>query len=281
MNLREKFVSTFGGTPDGRWVAPGRVNLIGEHTDYNDGFVLPLALPQGAVATAARRADGLLRMASRQAEGRVEIAVADLEPGKVEGWAAYVAGVRVVAARGRPRRRRARHPRSTATCPLGAGLSSSAALECATALAAVDLLRPRRRADRRSPGWPSGPRTTSSGMPCGIMDQSAALLCTRDHALFLDTRTLGDRAGAARPGRGRPGAARGRHQGATPAGRRRVRRAPAYVRARRPRRSASPPCGTSTRPPPGRTPLDEAATTRWRDAASATSSPRTPGCWRR
>ncbi len=188
MNLREEFVSTFGGFPDGSWIAPGRVNLIGEHTDYNDGFVLPLALPQGVVATAARRSDGLLRMASRQAEGRVEARVADLEPGKVDGWAAYVAGVLWSL-------REAGHTVGgldiliDGDVPLGAGLSSSAALECATALAAVDLFdldvertvlaRLAQRAEN-----------DFVGMPCGIMDQSAALLCTQDHALFLDTRTL-------------------------------------------------------------------------------------------
>ncbi len=189
MTLRETFEATMGGTPDGAWVAPGRVNLIGEHTDYNDGFVLPLALPQGAVATAAARTDRLLRMASLQAEGLVEISVDDLEPGKVEGWAAYVAGV-VWAVRTAGHDVGGLDILIDGDVPLGAGLSSSAALECATALAVADL----HGLDIERPALARLAQQAENdfvGMPCGIMDQSAALLCTRDHALFLDTRSLG------------------------------------------------------------------------------------------
>ena len=188
MNLRERFESTLGGVPDGAWVAPGRVNLIGEHTDYNDGFVLPLALPQGAVATVARRSDGRLRMASEQADGLVEVDVDDLAPGRVEGWAAYVAGV-VWSVREAGHEIGGLDILIDGDVPLGAGLSSSAALECATALALVDLHdlgidRPTlaRLAQRAENDF--------VGVPCGIMDQSAALACTRDHALFLDTRSF-------------------------------------------------------------------------------------------
>jgi galactokinase len=188
VNLREEFAAMFGGTADGAWIAPGRVNLIGEHTDYNDGFVLPLALQQGVVATAARRDDGLVRMASRQAEGRVEARVDDLEPGKVEGWAAYVAGV-VWSLREDGRAVGGLDILVDGDVPLGAGLSSSAALECATALAAVDLYE----LDVERPALARLAQRAENdfvGMPCGIMDQSAALLCTQDNALFLDTRTL-------------------------------------------------------------------------------------------
>lgn len=188
MNLRDAFETAMGRPPDGSWVAPGRVNLIGEHTDYNDGFVLPIALPQRVVATAARRDDGLLRMVSRQADGRVEVAVDDLAPGAVDGWAAYVAGVVWSL-------REAGHDVGgldilvDGDVPLGAGLSSSAALECATALAATELYGI--EVDR-----PTLARVAQKaendfvGVPCGIMDQSAALLCERDHALFIDTRSL-------------------------------------------------------------------------------------------
>jgi galactokinase len=169
-------------------VAPGRVNLIGEHTDYNDGFVLPLALPHGVVATAAKRDDGLLRMASLQAEGRVETPVDGLAPGKVEGWAAYVAGA-VWSLRDAGYDVAGMDILVDGDVPLGAGLSSSAAVECSTTLAAVDLHdlsveRPTlaRIAQRAENAF--------VGVPCGIMDQSAALLCTRDHALFLDSRSL-------------------------------------------------------------------------------------------
>ena len=87
------FAETFGGKPEGRWWAPGRVNLIGEHTDYNDGFVLPLALEQG-VAAAARRADEpVLRVHSAQLGATVEVPLATIAPGVPAGWAGYVAGV--------------------------------------------------------------------------------------------------------------------------------------------------------------------------------------------
>ncbi|MGH3486849.1 MAG: galactokinase, partial [Actinopolymorphaceae bacterium] len=180
MNLRERFEEAFGHAPDGAWMAPGRVNLIGEHTDYNDGFVLPLALPQGVVATAATRADGLLRMASLQAAGRVETPIDGLAPGKVEGWAAYVAGA-VWSLRDAGNDVAGMDILVDGDVPLGAGLSSSAALECVTALAAVDL----HGLDIPRPALARIAQRAENafvGVPCGIMDQSAALLCTRDHA---------------------------------------------------------------------------------------------------
>src|SRR6185295_4156553 len=85
------FAETFDGEPDGRWWAPGRVNLIGEHTDYNDGFVLPLALQQG-VAAAARVADEpVLRVRSAQQQATAEVPLRDIAPGAVDGWSSYVA----------------------------------------------------------------------------------------------------------------------------------------------------------------------------------------------
>ncbi|GAA5030592.1 galactokinase [Actinopolymorpha pittospori] len=188
MSLLSAFESTLGGRADGTWAAPGRVNLIGEHTDYNDGFVLPLALPQGVVAAVAKRSDGLLRMASRQADGRVETRVDTLAPGSVTGWAAYVAGV-VWSLREAGHEVGGLDILVDGDVPPGAGLSSSAALECATALAIKDLydldVEPAamaRLAQRAENDF--------VGMPCGIMDQSASLLCEREHVLFLDTRTL-------------------------------------------------------------------------------------------
>ncbi|HEY8458620.1 MAG TPA: galactokinase [Actinopolymorphaceae bacterium] len=193
VNLPDRFAQVFEREPDGVWAAPGRVNLIGEHTDYNDGFVLPLALPQGVLAAVAKRDDGMVRMASEQVEGRVETAVGQLRPasateGVAQGWASYVAGV-VWSLRDAGHDVGGVDILVDGDVPLGAGLSSSAALECATALALTDLYgldvdRPTlaRIAQRAE--------NVFVGVPCGIMDQSAALLCTRDHALFLDTRTL-------------------------------------------------------------------------------------------
>ena len=90
----ELFRSRFGGTADGVWFAPGRANLMGEHTDYNEGYVLPFALGQGVAAAAARRADRRLVLCSAQEPGpAVEISLDGLTPGQVTGWAAYPAGV--------------------------------------------------------------------------------------------------------------------------------------------------------------------------------------------
>jgi galactokinase len=170
------------------WAAPGRVNLIGEHTDYNDGFVLPIALPYATTATVSARADGRLRVRSAQRPGEpVEAAVADLRPGAVSGWAAYVAGVVwALAESGHPVGDGA-EVTVDGRVPEGAGLSSSAALECSVAAALDDLLglglpRPElaRLAQRAENGF--------VGVPSGIMDQMAALLCTEGAALFLDTR---------------------------------------------------------------------------------------------
>jgi galactokinase len=170
------------------WRAPGRLNLIGEHTDYNDGYVLPLALPYATTATVTARTDGVLAVRSVQ-RGEAELPVADLAPGRVEGWAAYVAGV-VWAFR------EAGHDIGAGfdvavdgAVPEGAGLSSSAALECSVAGALADLLgldvertelaRLAKRAEN-----------DFVGAPTGVMDQLASMLCTEAHVLFLDCRSL-------------------------------------------------------------------------------------------
>jgi galactokinase len=183
------FLARFGGEPDGVWLAPGRANLMGEHTDYNDGFVLPFALGQGVTAAAARRPGRRLALCSRQEPGDVvEVDLDGLAPGRVTGWAAYPAGVAwALEAAGH---------RVPGAClaidsdlPAGAGLSSSAALECATALALTslgglgiprtELVTIARRAENEF-----------AGVPTGIMDQSASLLCRAGHALLLDCRSL-------------------------------------------------------------------------------------------
>ncbi|MFJ5676290.1 galactokinase [Streptomyces sp. NPDC093097] len=183
------FHAVYGAEPHGTWAAPGRVNLIGEHTDYNDGFVMPLALPHTTIAAAAPRTDGVLRLHSAGAPGgTVALHLDDLRPAPDAGWAAYPAGV-VWAMR------EAGHPvggadlHFTSTVPLGAGLSSSAALEVATALALDDLHGlglPRAELARLA----QRAENAFVGVPCGIMDQTAAACCTAGHALFLDTRDL-------------------------------------------------------------------------------------------
>ncbi|MFJ9853393.1 galactokinase [Streptomyces sp. NPDC101150] len=185
----EAFHAVYGTAPTGIWAAPGRVNLIGEHTDYNDGFVMPLALPHTTVAAASARPDGVLRLHSGGADGGVvELLIDELRPAPAGTWAAYPAGI-VWAMReaGLPVGGADLHYESTV--PAGAGLSSSAALEVATALALNDLyglgLDPQRLARLAQRA-----ENAFVGVPCGIMDQTAAACCTDGHALFLDTRDL-------------------------------------------------------------------------------------------
>jgi galactokinase len=174
----------------GRWRAPGRVNLIGEHTDYNGGYVLPLALEFGVTVAASPRSDGMLAASSVQVPGDgIAVAISELEPvGSVVGWAAYPAGV-VWALREAGCDVPGLDLAVDGDVPQGAGLSSSAALECATALACRDLFglglsRPELAALAQRA------ENDFVGMPCGIMDQSASLLCREGHALFFDTLTL-------------------------------------------------------------------------------------------
>jgi galactokinase len=162
---------------------------MGEHTDYNEGYVLPFALDQGTMVAAGRRADRRLVLCSRQQAGAdVDISMDGLGPGRIAGWAAYPAGVAwALAAAGYE---------VPGACiaidsdvPSGAGLSSSAALECATALAMTGLAG--LSVDRRE--LASIARRAENefvGVPSGIMDQSASLLCQAGHALLLDCRSL-------------------------------------------------------------------------------------------
>ncbi|MEU7159375.1 galactokinase [Streptomyces chrestomyceticus] len=192
----ERFREVYGAAPTGVWAAPGRVNLIGEHTDYNDGFVMPLALPHTTLAAAAPRTDGVLRVHSGDGGGSgdgqtVELRLDALRPAPDGDWAAYPAGV-VWAMReaGLPVGGADLHYDSTV--PVGAGLSSSAALEVVTALALDDLyglgLTRQRLAQLAQRA-----ENAFVGVPCGIMDQTAAACCTDGHALFLDTRDLSQR----------------------------------------------------------------------------------------
>jgi len=173
----------------GVWFAPGRANLMGEHTDYNKGFVLPFALAQGVTATAVARPDRLLVLRSRQLPGEpATVSVDSLAPGSVTGWAAYPAGVAWAL-------RAAGYPVEGASVdidsdlPVGAGVSSSAALECSTALALCALARadvPRRELAAIA----KRAENEFVGAPTGIIDQSAALLCRAGHAMLLDCDTL-------------------------------------------------------------------------------------------
>jgi galactokinase len=170
------------------WFAPGRANLMGEHTDYNEGMVLPFALAQGVTATVAGRPDGLLVMRSKQMPGDpVVVDVGGLSPGSAPGWAAYPAGVAwALTAAGYPVG--GADIDIDSDLPVGAGVSSSAAVECSVALALCELgghvIERRKLAAiaRRA-------ENDFVGAPTGMIDQYAALLCQAGHAMLLDCRT--------------------------------------------------------------------------------------------
>jgi galactokinase len=182
------FAKVFGTAPDGVWRAPGRVNLIGEHTDYNEGLVLPIALPERVEVAAAARTDGVLALSSTQYSGVVEVPLETVAPGSVQDWAAYPAGAAWVL-------REAGYDIGGANLlvdsdlPTGAGLSSSAALLCATAVALLGL-----RDIEVAPGEVArlAQRAENQyvGAPVGLMDQMASMCCTAGHALFFDIREM-------------------------------------------------------------------------------------------
>ncbi|MGN2640021.1 galactokinase [Nocardia takedensis] len=193
--VHDLFAELTGRLPEGVWSAPGRVNLIGEHTDYNDGFVLPFAIDRRTRVAAAPRTDGVLRVVSTFAAESVALPVADLArahaAGHLRGWSAYPLGVAwalgefgvdLAAASGVDLA-------VDSEVPVGAGLSSSAAIENAVAIALTDLWgsdldwKTLARVGQRA-------ENDAVGAPTGIMDQCASLLGRDDAAVFLDCRAL-------------------------------------------------------------------------------------------
>lgn len=177
-----QFRQSFGGEPDGVWIAPGRVNLIGEHVDYAGGLVLPFALPYVTAVAVRLRPDSTMRAVSTHTDDSWTGDLGTVAPRYPAGWAAYVAGVSWalgvtdgvdVAVH--------------SSVPVGSGLSSSAALECAFALALQELL-----------DLPGGRKTLIdaciraeneiAGASTGGMDQSVAMLAEAGNAVLLDCR---------------------------------------------------------------------------------------------
>jgi galactokinase len=198
-DARAGFAEVFGTAPDGLWSAPGRVNLMGEHTDYNEGFVLPLAIDRRTVAALRVRDDRMLRVASAFAGELVEVDLAALGPespaqGRLGGWSAYPLGV--AWALGRLGADLAAVPGADiyldSDVPVGSGLSSSAAIECSVALALDEVWRlGLDRAALAQAGRLA--ENTAVGAPTGIMDQTASLFGEEGSAIFLDCRTLESR----------------------------------------------------------------------------------------
>ncbi len=194
------FESQFGGVPDGLWSAPGRVNLIGEHTDYNDGYAFPIAIDKRTTVAARAREDRLLRVASSSYPGVVEVSLDHLDPAALTGWAAYPLGVAWAMSQppGGAGDAGATIARAgltgmdlalTSDVPAGAGLSSSAAVECAVALALNELWGlGLDRQELARIGQLAENRVV--GAPTGIMDQSASLLGEPDHGILLDCQHL-------------------------------------------------------------------------------------------
>ena len=188
MSVAEAFEAAYGRAPVGVWSAPGRVNLIGEHTDYNDGFVLPFAIAARTYVAAAARADGILRVRSVQQPDEVLVPLDEVTPGQGLGWGAYVAGM-LWATRLEGHHVDGLDVFVDGRVPLGSGLSSSHALQCAVGLA-VDEIHGLGMARLDVARLARISENQFVGAPTGMMDQVASLLATRDNALFVDMRSL-------------------------------------------------------------------------------------------
>lgn len=182
------FSRQFGSEPAGVWSAPGRVNLIGEHTDYNEGFVLPFAINRRTYAALSLRHDGIARVASSFSDEVVETPLDKISKDSVSGWSGYPLGVAWALMQS------GASPSGfdlyvDSDVPVGAGLSSSAAIECSVAMALNDLWSANLD---RSTLAKIGQRAENEivGAPTGIMDQTASLFGVVDHVVFLDCRSL-------------------------------------------------------------------------------------------
>ena len=187
-SIEEKFLEAFGYEPDLVAAAPGRVNLIGEHIDYSDGFVLPFAIKDRTLVATRMRDDSTVRIASAQRRNKiVTVDIKDVKPGLKGEWERYALGVlwSMGVSNGVDLL-------IDGHVPLGAGLSSSAALECSVATAMNHLfdmgynLEELARLTQKA-------ENLYVGVPCGIMDQSVSLMATRGSALLLDCRDLSTR----------------------------------------------------------------------------------------
>ena len=186
--LASKFAEIFGKQPDLIASAPGRVNLIGEHVDFLDGFVLPFAISDVTTVAISKNSSKAIRVASIQKGGEIKsVDISKIAPMTGEPWTRYPIGV--LWALGNEALSSGLDILVDGRVPLGAGLSSSAALECAVATAVNELYGLNLSLPELARIAQKG-ENVYVGMPCGIMDQSVSLMATQGNALLLDTRDL-------------------------------------------------------------------------------------------
>ncbi len=185
--IAARYTSVFGDAPTHIVRSPGRINIIGEHTDYNEGFVLPTAIDKAIYVGVGKRNDAVIRLYAEDFEEYFEVALADIRPVD-KGWPNYVLGVvNQLVLRGEAVGGFDMY--IDGDVPLGAGLSSSAALECAAGFALnvlfdlevdrVDIAKIGQLAEH-----------TYAGVKCGIMDQFASVMSKAGHVVKLDCRDL-------------------------------------------------------------------------------------------
>lgn len=184
-SISHEFQTLFGHLPEVTSEAPGRVNLIGEHIDYSEGFVLPFAIANRTHAAISRSSDGLVRISSHQRRNNIfSISISDVKPGSKGDWEKYVLGV--IWSLGITE---GLNILVDGNVPAGAGLSSSAALECAVAVGLNALLN-LDLSDKELARATQKAENDYVGMPCGIMDQSVSIMGMAGFALLLDCRDL-------------------------------------------------------------------------------------------
>lgn len=203
-NAKALFAQTFGGEPVGVWSAPGRVNVIGEHVDYNGGPCLPIALPHRAYVAVRPREDRIVRLVSPQTSDEVDVLDLDLvgprgAEGEVTNWAAYLVGVAWALEKAGYGPLRGFDAALWNCVPRGGGLSSSAALECSIAVA-IDELEGLGLAGTGEEPNDEGRKilvdacraaeNEIAGAATGGLDQTASLRCAKGRALELDCRDM-------------------------------------------------------------------------------------------
>ena len=189
--LAAAFIKAYGAKPEGAVRAPGRVNLIGEHTDYNHGFCLPMAIEREVAMCWRRRGDGRVRVMSLEQHGVVEFALSTPIPhatDKAQRWADYVKGCAQIL-QDAGLRLSGCDLAITGDVPLGSGLSSSAALEVASMLAFLAAAG-EKLAHEEIAKLAQRAENTYVGTNCGILDQLSSACATKGQAMLMDCRTL-------------------------------------------------------------------------------------------